>query len=742
MAKKQEPMDQATSEKLEQLRNEELSLNLKADSKAGRYKPNKKMRAIRRQAYERYYDMRDDDARKLAEEDWEMADKEYRMYFPELDDSNFNIDDDQRSNLHLPDAFAAIQAHNQETIDRKSRPALEGTEESDEPMQDFCNDVMTYNMNTTGFDYQWYLGKLNAGIRGTSFFYDYYRLEKREIMDPTGVDEDGNLTYTPREVVDFDDDYTEWIENEYVYIDEKARHIDFAIDGVRREILNIREFRRIYMNMPGFKDVDRVTQGGDTTTRSVFKLPKDINEEDVEVLHYYNRAIDAYWVVANNVVIRDTPLPTKHKELPFAVLYHYQVPGRFWGVGIPKIIHYLSEERRSIRNLNMDRQHLNINKMFLHNNMYDIDDEDLVSRPNGLISVDTNGQSIRDAIVPLEFGDVPASYFRTEEILLEDIRRAHGIDDRIQGVNMGGTATEAAILKESALKRVNMISTIAEMDTILRIGRLKWSNIQFFYPAGRMEKISIDNREKSKQVHKKITVQGRKYSVVNDEGRMRLKMDEVKGASTFALDKKFAKYLQGNFDITVSASVYAPPSKAIQQSKVLETFTAVMSNPQTAGSLDPTKAVRRLLKVNDEDPDNWMRSDNVHDEREMEMLAEAENMVMAAGQPLAPTKGATEAHTLGHLIFTRTSDFEKLPDEIQAIIMEHVMGEHENNPNTGSAADLMAQFGLGEAAPGEGEAPIPPNPVGVNPMGLAADTQNKQIQVADAGPPTNFTAPA
>jgi hypothetical protein len=79
-----------------------------------------------------------------------------------------------------------------------------------------------------------------------------------------------------------------------------------------------------------------------------------------------------------------------------------------------------------------------------------MDDEDAQLVPGRWISVDTNGQDIRTAIQKLEFGDVPPSYFRSEEIFLEDIKRAHGIDDRVQGVNVGGTATEAALLKESA----------------------------------------------------------------------------------------------------------------------------------------------------------------------------------------------------------------------------------------------------------------------------------------------------
>lgn len=729
--------DSATAEKLKEFQNRDLKEGTIKRTRTPKYKPKKRQRMVRRRVYDRYYDLRDNEFRTLAETEWEIADKEFRMYFPEHDNPDTDIEDDQRSHLHLPDAFAAIQASMQETIDRRSRPFLDPTEPSDEPIEQLCNAVITYNMNTTNFDYQYYLAKLNAAIRGTSFLKEYWRLDKRVVKEPTDVDEDGMLTYKDKEVVDIDDSYTEWVENEYIYIDEKARHIDFAIDGVEREILELDEFYRMYSMKPQFMDVDKVQAGGETTTRSYFKLPKDINENDVEILHYYNRAIDAYWVVANNVVIHDGPIPYSHKELPFSVLYHYQVPGRFHGLGIPKIIHYLSEERRSIRNLNMDRQHLQINKMFIHNNAYDLDEEDLISRPNGLISVDTNGGSLRDAIMPIEYGDVPPSYFRTEEVLLEDIRRAHGIDDRIQGVNVGGTATEAAILKESALKRVNLISTISEMDTIKRIGKLKWSNIQFFYPLGRMEKITQDNEEKKRKVVRKITVDGKKFSVINKDGKRQLSMEEVKGKTAMNLDKDIAKYLRNSFDITIDSTVHAPTSKAIQQTKITETLSLILSNQQLTSQLDPRKTTYRSFEAIDEDPNNWMM--DAVNKKDMQSLADSENLVMKAGQPLDGTEGATEDHTLVHLNYMNTAEFEQLPDEIQTIFVEHVMQEHDNNPNTGASADAMRENGV---SPDDGTGNIPPGAVppippgvgpAINPMGLSADAAGgqPQAQVAD-----------
>ena len=124
------------------------------------YRPNKKQREVRRIVYERFAAMRDDPIRKEEEEHWERADKAYMQWMPDREA------DDWRSHLVLPDAFAAIQSNAQETIERRSRPILESVEASDLAREQFCNDVMKYSMDRTGFDYENFKAKLVASIRG------------------------------------------------------------------------------------------------------------------------------------------------------------------------------------------------------------------------------------------------------------------------------------------------------------------------------------------------------------------------------------------------------------------------------------------------------------------------------------------------------------------------------------------------------------------------------------------------
>ena len=101
--------------------------------------------------------------------------------------------------------------------------------------------------------------------------------------------------------------------------------------------------------------------------------------------------------------------------------------------------------------------------------MYDIDEEDLVTRPGGLISIDTNGLPLNQAIQPLVIPDVGPSYFKTDQIMIQDISRAIGIDLEKEE-EPSATATAAALKQENYLKRIVMLATLDEMETVIRVG--------------------------------------------------------------------------------------------------------------------------------------------------------------------------------------------------------------------------------------------------------------------------------
>lgn len=691
------------------------------------YKPkNKAEREARRHIWERFQAMRDDPIRKEEEQHWENGDKAYQQWMPEREEG------DWRSHLSLPDSFAAVQAHMQETIDRRGRPMLASVEASDLAKEQFANDIMTYSMDRTGFDYETFKAKNCAAIRGTAFVMERYRFEKRKVKDPTSVDADGNIKYTEKEIIDVDDTFTEHAENDTIFVDPAASHESKAIDMIERVVVDWNEFQRTFKDRADFMNITKVSKAGKLNEKALFfKQAQDMTADDVEILHYYNRATDSYDVLANNVLVRMGPIPFKHKELPFAVYRHYLIPGRIYGMGIPRVIYSLTEERKSLRNLQLDRQHMQINKMFLVNDLVDMDDEDLRTRPNGFIPVNTNGMAISQVIQPVEYGDTPMSYYRSEEQLLEDIRRAHGIDDRVQGVQAGGTATEAAILKEAAQKRINMINVLNDVDALTRIGKLKWSNIQFFYPAPRVERITEDNEDREKKVYRNIKVEGREYTINKEQGGNSLDTSEIEGSSGFKLDKTMARFMEGDFDVIVKGSPSSVLSKPLQQAKITEMFGLLALNPTLQGTLDPDKAVRRYLQINDEDPKMWMRGKGITVDQ-WKRIAVSENEVMASGIPLLPTEGATQEHTEEHLNFMDSVGFSMLPQAIQKIIADHAFAEAEAQGASmegamGPGSGAGQQGGLGTNTPPEQQvADIQPSTVG------GAENQNQQMDAMRA----------
>ncbi len=671
------------------------------------YTPGKKERKIRYKVYTRFHFMRGNTDRINAEQDWEDADAMFGMDVPEPDSR------DWRAHLTLPDAFSAIQTQMQETIDRNSRPYLRRVEDSDKGIEKFQNAILTYNLNRTDFDYQYFLAKYTAASRGTSWLMDFYRVDKRKIQDPVDVNEDGTLKYEEKEVTDFDDDYTQWVPNEFIYVDGDAGDIDEAKDFIHREIIDVDEFHRVYSFRADCINVDLVKSGGDTSTKSFFRMPLDMSENHVEVLHYYNRATDEYNICANNIVVRMGPLPTKHKELPLTPVYQYRVAGHLYGWGIPKIIKALSDERAGIRNLGLDRQKMQINQMFLKAAGADFDEDQTVTRPHGIIEVETNGLALNQVMQPIVYPDTPSSAYKSEEILLEDMRRATGIDDRSQSVNATGTATSASIQREATQKRINMIAKLNEMKAVKRVGKLKWSNIAFMYPAPRVKRIVEDNDDREHKEYRKINVDGQSFTIGKNKttNKTELQVNEVEGSSTFTLDKSMARFMEGDYDVVVDVESVTVVSKAIQQAKITEMFQAITSIPVLLGELDARKTLARYLEVNDERPEDWMTGEGASDE-DMQQQAEWENLVMASGQPLSGTDGATDAHTLEHLNYTKQAEFLQLPEVTQALFTRHILEEHDANPATGSAAALLGAPGApgamtGGTPPGQQAAPVP-----------------------------------
>lgn len=146
------------------------------------------------------------------------------------------------------------------------------------------------------------------------------------------------------------------------------------------------------------------------------------------------------------------PIPYDFKEATFIDFPYLKIPGEYEGYGLPMILENPQIMMNMIKNQRLDATTLSIHKMWIVNPLANINKEELVTRPFGIIySVDPNG--VRE----VQFSDIKASAYKEEDLLKADMRYASGVDDFSMGAGGGAnSATEVRHLRESTLERVRL----------------------------------------------------------------------------------------------------------------------------------------------------------------------------------------------------------------------------------------------------------------------------------------------
>jgi len=353
--------------------------------------------------------------------------------------------------------------------------------------------------------------------------------------------------------------------------------------------------------------------------------------------------------------------------------------------------------------------------MFLVSNRETLDDRDLIARPHGIIPVDDP-----KSVQAVEYGDIPRSVETGMTWLHQDAIRVSGIEDRFQSVQSPSTATEAAIVKESVLRRVRMKLRMFEKGSLVDVGRMRIANILQFYSEPRLEKIvgetdSPKYRQMISQARRKgdLVVQDgqpfrKKYQEVRIPGK-RLDLDEkgeaieepYNGVSFFeARPEHFIPVARGGFDIRFEAGSTMPVSKPLMQTKVMEMVDRVLPIADLVG-YDRAKLVDKYVESLEFDPEDFKEGEQGRDieagrQENIIEMASLENEMLSKGQEIPPngTPYATPSHTEIHIALIRSPRMNPRDPEFR-VLLKHIMGE------------IMAQQKRQESAPTEGQIPTP-----------------------------------
>ncbi len=415
-------------------------------------------------------------------------DRSYKLYIGYTGDRQKEIQKWQ-ANIFVPYTNAVVETLMPRILDARPDLTVQGrTEESQRKapkQQKLC-------------DYIWEISKMDdvvesltrsSCVYGTGYLQVGWKKDVRKYKFLSTKDLLAKkYKYEVKEKTFYDAPYCEWIDNYNLWYDWHNIERKSKQFWMKRLVLTEPEIRRRYPQA----DKERIelalqNPGGDLSDyASVRQLVKsnhlyiikglapitsyrgigddrynvygDVRLRMYEVFEWWRPFDDAFCVMAGGSYVpilkgAVNPIPYDFKEAPFIDVPYLRLPNEFEGYGIPMLLENPQLMLNLIKNQRLDASTLSIHKMWIVNPLANINKDELVTRPFGIIySVDPNG--VRE----VQFSDIKSSAYREEDLLKADMRYSSGVDDFSMGSGAGGgtSATEVRHLRESTLERVRL----------------------------------------------------------------------------------------------------------------------------------------------------------------------------------------------------------------------------------------------------------------------------------------------
>lgn len=417
-------------------------------------------------------------------------DRSYKLYVAFGGDRAMEIQHWQ-ANVFVPYVQAVVETMMPRILDARPEFTVIGRTEDD--------NLKAEKQQQLG-DYFWELAKMDettedlvraALVYGTGYLQVSWKKDVRKLKFLKTKDvASKKYEWKEEERVFYDAPYCEWVDNYSLWYDwhntsRKSKQFWF-----KRLLLTKKEIERRYPNAdPERLKAAFASQGGDlndyasirntvkATNESIsrsgnrngelgtssyyttgrFDNSIDSNLDMYEVFEWIRPFDDAYAVMVGSQYVpifegAVMPIPYDFKESPFIEVPYMKMPGEFEGIGLPMVLENPQILLNTVKNQRIDAATLSIHRMWIVNPLANINRDELVARPFGIIySIDPSG--VRE----VQFSDIKPSAYREEEMLKSDMRYASGVDDFSMGAGGGASsATEIRHLRESTLERVRL----------------------------------------------------------------------------------------------------------------------------------------------------------------------------------------------------------------------------------------------------------------------------------------------
>ncbi|HEA46344.1 MAG TPA: hypothetical protein ENH99_01025 [Candidatus Pacearchaeota archaeon] len=415
-------------------------------------------------------------------------DRSYKLYIAYNGDRKLQIKSWQ-SNVFVPYTQAVVETLMPRVLDARPEFTAQGRTEEDQAKTEKQQQLQDYIWEISGMDKTTEDVVRSSLVYGTGYLQVFWKKDVREqkflktqdLLKKKYVWKKEKKTFYDAPCAEWVDNYNLWYD--WHNTDRKSKQFWF-----KRLLLTGPEIRRKYpnadkarlelgLNSPGGdledyaairtqvkQNHNLIVKGSDIFAVSSLGYGGDkynsFNDPDLqmyEVFEWTQPFADVYSVHVGGSYVPilkggQMPIPYDFKEAAFIDFPYLRIPGEFEGYGLPMILENPQIMMNMIKNQRLDATTLSIHKMWIVNPLANVNKEELVTRPFGIIySVDPNG--VRE----VQFSDIKASAYKEEDLLKSDMRYASGVDDFSMGAGSGaGSATEVRHLRESTLERVRL----------------------------------------------------------------------------------------------------------------------------------------------------------------------------------------------------------------------------------------------------------------------------------------------
>lgn len=459
---------------------------------------------------------------------------------------------------------------------------------------EFLKDINTYSLNAESGDAKFFKAALETAVKGTCITYEGYMKQEQEMEVPVKWDAvNGKVISKKEKRVIYDDCYQSIHPVEDFYIGNPYQpNIQQQPFIIARTITTYNVAKEEFGH---YKNFDFVKAGNYTLTAEATtfyrnSLATDLNQDQVEILRWYNRSKNRMIVLINGIPMYDGVIPFKDGKYPYAVAIHEPFGNDFfWGASLVNKIMGEQDLKNMVFNMMVDKTQGSLLPFGLTSDLDDLI-EDEVLAPNKIRKVGDINKWKFETLPGINAGEVQMLQIIDKEL-----------NDNTGGATGAGSASsprggklparQILLQQQESMQKLGFSTNYLE-DYECERTKLRVSHCLQFYSIPKLTKITgVSGEEATQLVYRDITLNdvrlsdGRVGTKIiklvgeqDEEGRARLAnelsvtevMGEENGVPTEALAVDVSTFNDYNHDVQIIKNSSYERNQVLEQSTRME----------------------------------------------------------------------------------------------------------------------------------------------------------------------------